>query len=103
LVLQRAALFLLRLPHEGEAGRAAVYFALKIQLTLKATEVLCVFPNSVVTRGNVWNTMESIYSTTARSQAAASKDSLKCNSHGHRNKGKKLLTFRRPQVGRDLQ
>jgi len=28
---------------------------------------------------------------------------LKCNSHGHRNKGNKLLTIRRPQVCRDLQ
>lgn len=30
-------------------------------------------------------------------------DLLKCNSHGHRNKGKNLLTFIRPQVCRDLQ
>jgi len=28
---------------------------------------------------------------------AASKDVLKCNSHGCRNNGKKLYTFRRPQ------
>lgn len=35
--------------------------------------------------------------------AAASEDLLKCNSQGHRNKGKKLLTFRRPQINVDLQ
>jgi len=28
---------------------------------------------------------------------------LKCNSHRHRNKGKKLFIFRRPPVDRDLQ
>jgi len=28
---------------------------------------------------------------------------LKCNSHEHKNKGKNLLTFRRPQVHRNLQ
>jgi len=32
-----------------------------------------------------------------------SEGSLKHNSYRHRNKGKKLLTFRRPQVSRDLQ
>jgi len=32
---------------------------------------------------------------------AASGDLLKCNGCGQRNKGKKLLTFRRPQVCRD--
>jgi len=37
------------------------------------------------------------------SQAAASGDLLKCNNCGHRNQGKKLLTFRRPQVLADLQ
>jgi len=36
-------------------------------------------------------------STAARSQAAANEDVLKCNRCRHRNKGKKLLTFRRPQ------
>ena len=30
-------------------------------------------------------------------------DLPKCNNCRHRNKGKKLLTFRRPQVCRDLQ
>lgn len=30
---------------------------------------------------------------TAKHQAAASEDSLKHNSRGHRNKGKKLVTF----------
>jgi len=35
---------------------------------------------------------------TARPRAAASEDLLTCNSCGHRNKGKMLLAFRRPQV-----
>jgi len=39
----------------------------------------------------------------ARSQTALCEDLLKCNSSGHRNKGKKLLIFRRLQVCRDLQ
>ena len=34
---------------------------------------------------------------------AASEDLLKCNSCGHRHKGKKLLLFRRPQVSGNLQ
>ena len=42
-------------------------------------------------------------STAARSQVAASEDLLKHNSSGHRNKRKKLLTFRKPQLGRGLQ
>ena len=37
-------------------------------------------------------------SRVAKSQAAASKDKPKCISHGHRNKGKKLLTLGRPQA-----
>ena len=40
--------------------------------------------------------------TAASFQAAASKDLLKYNSYRHRNKEKKLLTFRRPQIYRDL-
>ena len=40
---------------------------------------------------------------TTRTQAAVREDSLKCNSHRHRNKGKKLFTFGRPQVCRNLQ
>jgi len=39
----------------------------------------------------------------AKPLAAANEDKPKYSSCGHRNKGKKLLTFRRPQVGRDLQ
>jgi len=39
----------------------------------------------------------------AKSQAAASEDKTKRSSHGHRNKGKKLLILGRLQVGRDLQ
>ena len=47
--------------------------------------------------------MESTAMITATSfQAAASKDLLKYNSYRHRNKEKKLLTFRRPQIYRDL-
>lgn len=37
------------------------------------------------------------------SQAIMSKHKTKCNSCGCRNKGKGLLTFRRPQLGKDLQ
>lgn len=39
----------------------------------------------------------------AKSSAAAKEDKPKRSSHGHRNKGKKLLTFRRSQAGMDLQ
>jgi len=39
----------------------------------------------------------------AESWAAASEDKPMCSSHGCRNKGKALLTFRRPQEHRDLQ
>ena len=35
--------------------------------------------------------------------AAANKHKNKCSSRGHRNDKKELLTFVRPQVGRDLQ
>jgi len=38
----------------------------------------------------------------AKSQATGTNDPHKHNSR-HRYKGKKLLTFRKPQVGRDLQ
>ena len=43
------------------------------------------------------------YSGIAEPQAGASEDKPKYSSHGYRNKGKKLLTFRRPLVGEDLQ
>lgn len=42
-------------------------------------------------------------SRAAKPCAAASEDLLKCDSQGHRNKGKELLTFRKPGVHRDLQ
>jgi len=42
-------------------------------------------------------------SRAAKPHAAANENSPKCNSHTHRNKGKKLLTFGRPQACRDLQ
>jgi len=35
--------------------------------------------------------------------AAAKEEKPKCSSYRHRNKGKKQLTFRRPQVHKDLQ
>lgn len=38
-----------------------------------------------------------------RSQAVLSEDSLKHNSNRDKNKGKKLLTLRKPQVHKDLQ
>jgi len=42
-------------------------------------------------------------SRVAKSQATASEDKPKCSSYRYRNKlKKKLLTFGRPQVGRDL-
>jgi len=39
----------------------------------------------------------------AKSSAAANENEPKCSSHEYRNEGKELLTFGRPQVGRDLQ
>jgi len=39
----------------------------------------------------------------AKSLAAANEDKPKSNSHRFRNEKKKLLTFGRPQVGRNLQ
>ena len=42
-------------------------------------------------------------SRAARPAATRSKNLLKYSSPRHRNKGQKLLTFRRLTVGRDLQ
>jgi len=42
-------------------------------------------------------------SRAAKSLATANENGPKCSSHKCRNKGKVLLTSRRPQVGRDLQ
>jgi len=39
----------------------------------------------------------------AKCLAAANENKPKCSSHRCRNEGKELLTFGRPQVGRDLQ
>jgi len=39
----------------------------------------------------------------AKSSAAGNEDKPKCSSSGHRNEGKDLLSFRRSQVGRNLQ
>jgi len=44
-----------------------------------------------------------LFRLAARSQDTVSEDSFKCRNSGHRNKDKKLLAFRRPQVCRDLQ
>ena len=41
--------------------------------------------------------------STAMTAEQQSKNLLKYNSYRHRNKQKKLPTFRRPQIGRDLQ
>ena len=38
-----------------------------------------------------------------KSSATANKNMAKCSSHKHKNEGKELPTFRRPQVDRDLQ
>lgn len=42
------------------------------------------------------------YSRVAKSLAAANKNKFKCSSSRCRNKGRELLTFGKPQVGRDL-
>lgn len=47
--------------------------------------------------------MESATTAEQQDPRPEEEDLLKCNSHGHRNKGKNLLTFIRPQVCRDLQ
>jgi len=42
-------------------------------------------------------------SRAAKFHTAASKDPLRCNSNRHRNKRKKLLTFRRPTKSSGMQ
>lgn len=39
----------------------------------------------------------------AETSAVVNEDKPKCSTCGHRNKRKRLLTFRRPQARRDLQ
>lgn len=42
-------------------------------------------------------------SRVAKSLAAVDEDKPRCSSHRCKNEEKELLTFKRPQVGRDLQ